>query len=109
MDLTTYFKFVLALLFVLSLIGAAAMVARRFGLGHSVRRSTPQRRLAVLEVLPLDGKRRLILLRRDEVEHLIVLGPTSETVLERVPDTDARTFGAALREQAAIDSQEALQ
>ena len=51
----SYVQFALALLFVLALIGAAAIVARRFGLGHAARPAGRRRRLSVEEVLPLDG------------------------------------------------------
>ena len=37
MTATSYVQFVLALLFVLALIGVAAIVARRLGLGHAAR------------------------------------------------------------------------
>jgi flagellar protein FliO/FliZ len=101
MTLTSYLQFALALLFVLALIGAVALVARRLGLGHAARPAGRRRRLSVEEVLPLDGKRRLVLLRRDSVEHLVILGPSSETVVERGIAQDS-AFGAALREQAGV-------
>ncbi len=75
-------QFVLALAFVLSLIVVAALVARRFGLGGALPRSSGRRRLAIVEVLPLDGRRRLVLLRRDAAEHLVILGAGGETVVE---------------------------
>ena len=77
MNPTDYLQFVLALLFVLGLIGLAAMLARRFGLAPTVRPDRGPRRLAVVESIALDGKRRLLLLRRDGVEHLVILGPSS--------------------------------
>ena len=78
-----YLQFILALLFVLALIGAAAALARHFGMAPAVRmdRRLP-RRLTVVESLALDGKRRLVLLRRDGVEHLVLLGPSAELVVE---------------------------
>jgi flagellar protein FliO/FliZ len=79
---STYLQFVAALLFVLTLIGLLAVVARRFGLGYGTRGVNRSRRLRISEVLPLDSRRKLVLLRRDEVEHLIILGTTSETVIE---------------------------
>jgi len=86
----TYIQFALALLFVLGLIGVLAVVARRAGFGYGVPAKTGRRRLAVAEVLPLDGRRKLVLLRRDQTEHLVILGPTSETVVERsIPVVDA--------------------
>jgi flagellar protein FliO/FliZ len=83
MDLEVYFRFLLALAFVLGLIMALAWAARRFGFGGSFtslrNRST---RLSVSETLMLDGKRRLVLVRRDDREHLLILGPAGETVVE---------------------------
>jgi flagellar protein FliO/FliZ len=83
MDLDVYFRFLIALLFVLGLIGLLAVVARRLGLGYRVRsRPGQSRRLALVEVMPLDAKRRLVLVRRDEVEHLLLLGQSSDVVVE---------------------------
>ncbi|MGB1548152.1 MAG: flagellar biosynthesis protein FliO, partial [Alphaproteobacteria bacterium] len=33
------------------------------------------RRLGVVEVLPVDARRRLVLLKKDDREHLVLLGP----------------------------------
>ncbi|HUH84437.1 MAG TPA: flagellar biosynthetic protein FliO [Stellaceae bacterium] len=82
MGLGTYFQFVLALAFVLALIVALAYVVRRFGLGGRFVVSGGKRRLAIIEVLPLDTKRRLVLLSRDGVEHLVLLGATSDLLIE---------------------------
>lgn len=83
METETYMRFVLTLLFVLALIGVLAWLARRVGLGNRVARAGgSHRRLAVSEVRVLDGKRRLILVRRDEVEHLVLLGPQQDLLVE---------------------------
>ena len=82
MDLETYFKFVLALIFVLGLIAALAWTARRFGLGGKLAPNTGRRRLSVSEVMPLDARRKLVLLRRDGTEHLVLLGPGPDLLLE---------------------------
>ena len=73
-------KFALAFLLVLGLIALCAWALRRFGLGGSVR---PMRgnRLSVIESLTLDARHRLVLIRRDDREHLVLLG-TSEIVVE---------------------------
>lgn len=84
MDVYAYAKFVLALLFVLGLIGLLALAAKRWGLGlpqAQVRRGR-NKRLGIVEVANLDTKRRLILIKRDDVEHLIILGHNGETVVE---------------------------
>ena len=85
MDMDTYLRFVAALVFVLVLIGAAAWLVRRFGLAGArplVRGNRSRRRLALVEVLPVDAKRRLVLVRRDGVEHLLLLGTTADLVVE---------------------------
>jgi flagellar protein FliO/FliZ len=84
MDLFEYFRFALALVFVLALIGVLAAVARRAGFGFPASSIKPSgaRRLSIVEVTPLDGRRRLVLIRRDNVEHLLMLSPNSEHVIE---------------------------
>lgn len=83
MEFTTYFKFLLALAFVLSLIGLMAWGARRFGLSRATLRSgNGKRRVEIVEIVPIDTKRRLILVRRDQTEHLLLLGTTSDVVIE---------------------------
>ncbi len=76
-------RFALALLFVLALIGILVAVARRFGFGYAApSKKGHGRRLSIVEVMPVDTKRRLVLVRRDDREHLILLGQTSETLVE---------------------------
>jgi len=84
MEWTEYLRFLLALAFVLGLIGLAAWLIRRTGLaGPAVaRRSSPSSRLAVQEMLVVDARRRLLLVRRDDREHLVLLGPERDCVLE---------------------------
>jgi hypothetical protein len=42
----------------------------------------PEKRLAVVEHATLDGRRRLVLVRRDDVEHLIMTGGPVDVVIE---------------------------
>jgi len=83
MDWDIYFRFLLALVFVVGLIGLIAWLARRYGVGGI---ATPpvgrRRRLRVVEIAAIDNKRRLVLVRRDRAEHLLLLGPASESVVE---------------------------
>ena len=81
MDFATLLRFALALALVLLLIVALGWVLRRYGPGAA----TPKRngrRIGILENAPLDAKRRLVLVRRDDVEHLLLISPTRETVIE---------------------------
>jgi flagellar protein FliO/FliZ len=82
MDLGQYFRFVAALVAVLALIGAVAWAARRFGLMPRATGAAQGRRLQVLEVAPIDARRRLVLVRRDAVEHLILLGQGADLLIE---------------------------
>ncbi len=90
MDFEGYFRFLLALVFVIGLIGLLAMAARRLGLGYPVSAFKGGRikRLSVVEVAQVDGRRRLVLVRRDNTEHLILLSPNRETVIETGIQTD---------------------
>lgn len=82
--LSSTVTFILAFVFVLALIGLAAWLVRRFGgnrLGaNSARGRMP--RLAVIDAAAVDGRRRLVLVRRDNVEHLIMIGGPSDIVVE---------------------------
>ena len=92
MEEVDYFRFALAMLFVLSLIGLLAWLGRRMKLvpGATVR-AGGARHLNVIEVAAIDARRRLVLIRRDGREHLLLLGANSETVVERdIPPSDAK-------------------
>ena len=77
-------RFFIAFVVVLGLIGATAYVVRRFGgdrLGTAASRGR-QPRLAVVDAASVDGRRRLILIRRDNVEHLLMIGGPTDVVVE---------------------------
>lgn len=83
MEITDYLKFLFALLFVLTLMGGLAYALKYFGFGGTSRMlSADKRRLRIVEVLHLDARHRAILLRRDDREHLVILGSSGETVVE---------------------------
>lgn len=84
METSTYLRFLLSLSLILALIFAATWAARRWGLGLMAARPSRNgiRRLAVVEALPLDAKRRLVLIRRDDREHLLLLGGEADLVVE---------------------------
>lgn len=78
----TYLHFALALLLVLGLIAILAWILRRFGFGGALHGNN-RRRVQVLETTPLGPRHRLILIRRDQTEHLLLLGPEGDVVVER--------------------------
>jgi flagellar protein FliO/FliZ len=83
-DMPLAVRFFFAFVIVLALIGGTAFLVRRFGgerLGASSSRGR-QPRLAVIDAAAVDGRRRLILIRRDNVEHLLMIGGPSDVVVE---------------------------
>lgn len=81
MTFDSYLQFVLALLLVLGLIALLAWALRRFGLGGAMRAGS-QRRVQIVEATPIGPRHRLLLVRRDRVEHLLLLGPQGDIVVE---------------------------
>jgi flagellar protein FliO/FliZ len=75
-------RFLVALAVVLALIAGATWFARRYLGPGLVGNLGGKRRLSVVEYAVLDGKSRLVLVRRDTTEHLLVLGPTGAVVVE---------------------------
>jgi hypothetical protein len=78
-------RFFIAFVIVLALIGAAAYLVRRFGataLNAAVAARGRQPRLAVIDAATIDGRRRLVLIRRDNIEHLIMIGGPTDVVIE---------------------------
>jgi hypothetical protein len=76
-------RFFIAFLVVLALIGVTAWLVRRFGanrLGNTARGRQP--RLAVIDAATVDGRRRLVLIRRDNIEHLLMIGGPTDVVVE---------------------------
>lgn len=114
MDFDIYLRFMFALILVLALIGALTWAARRFGFGGQLTPNAGKSpRLSVVEVRALDSRRKLVLLRRDGCEHLVLLGPGQDLHLESgiaapraaaspvsVPDPGAGAGAAEARAQS---------
>lgn len=84
----------------LGALGLIAVALILWVVVHLIRRVTPgtfisggrRQRLAVTDATPVDNNRRLILVRRDNVEHLLLIGGPSDVVVEQnipVPGTAA--------------------
>ncbi|MEO6840735.1 MAG: flagellar biosynthesis protein FliO [Bradyrhizobium sp.] len=76
--------FIIAFVAVLALIFALAWGVRRFAgnrLGANTNRGRMPR-LAVIDAAAVDGRRRLVLVRRDNVEHLLMIGGPTDIVVE---------------------------
>src|SRR5207248_356564 len=78
-------KVVLFVIVVLGLLALAFWLLRQFGGGRLVSGATRGRqpRLAVIDQATVDSRRRLVLIRRDTVEHLLIIGGPSDVVVEQ--------------------------
>jgi flagellar protein FliO/FliZ len=81
MDVIDLARYLGALLLVLALVGFAALAARRYGLAGFVQ-GTVQRRLSIVETMMIGPRQKLVLVRRDGTEHLVLVGPQGANVIE---------------------------
>lgn len=89
-------KFFAAFVFVIALMLAVAWLVKRAGFAGPMLRTGQKRRLAVLESQAIDHRRRLVLVRRDGREHLLLLGPDHALVVEGGIVPPAADAGAVL-------------
>lgn len=77
-----FIRLISALALVLALMGGLTLVLRRINASTGLQMPGNKRRLKIVEIMNIDQRRRLVLISRDDVEHLVILGPTGETVVE---------------------------
>ena len=96
MNYDSSLRYIVSLLFVLGLVGLFAWLLRRFGPPARFK-TLGRKRLSIVEIFPLDARRRLVLLRRDDTEHLILLGLTQDLLIETgiEPPREKATAGFA--------------
>ena len=76
MDDADLLRAAIALLFVLGLIGIITWMARKLRL-PGFAAAGPGRRLELIETLDVDPRHKRVLVRADDAEHLLLLGPSS--------------------------------
>ena len=81
-ELPTAVTFAIAFVVVLALIGVLAWAVRRFGATRLDASRARQPRLAVIDSAAVDGRRKLVIIRRDNVEHLLMTGGPTDVVVE---------------------------
>lgn len=79
MDWIDWARALFALIATLALIVGAAYVARRVGMLQAGGQG--QKRMKVSESLMLDPRRRLVIVRCDDREHVLLLGPGGDVVV----------------------------
>ena len=87
------YRFIVAFSIVMALAGLGVWLAGYLGFMTPFKfRRQENRRLSVLETIDLDSKRRLVLVRRDNVEHLICTGGAADVIIESyITNNDAFT------------------
>ncbi|MFV2093554.1 MAG: flagellar biosynthetic protein FliO, partial [Hyphomicrobiales bacterium] len=101
MDIPEIVQFAAALLFVLALIILVAWVLRRYFGGGARTGSSPlrrrDRRLGIVEAAQIGNRHRLVLVRRDDREHLLLLGGSNELLVEANITTRTETAEVNIR------------
>lgn len=83
METVDYSRFALAFVFVLGLIGLFSALLKRYGNAHQIYKAKDtESRLDIIEARFIDARRKLVLVKRDNVEHLLLLAEGRETVIE---------------------------
>lgn len=81
MDVLDFARYFAALLLVLGLIGAAGLATRKFGL-PGLAKPVSVRRLHIVETMMLSPRQKLAIIRRDNVEHLVLISAAGASVIE---------------------------
>ena len=83
MDAADPMRFLIASVFVLGLLGLFALALKRFGQSKFFTPLVKENaRLSIVETQYIDHKRRLVLVKRDDKGHLLLLADGRETVIE---------------------------
>lgn len=85
MELSQLMQFVFSLILVIGLIWLTAYLMKRFGVDKRLRGVTGQQgRLAVADVLYLDPRRKLMIVRADAQEYLLLVSNEKTEILDRL-------------------------
>jgi len=103
------------IVFIAGLIIAAGLLLRGYltsGSGgvsfkKGVFAPKPDKRVDVIEQTTVDGRRKLVLIRRDNVEHLVMIGGPIDVVVESGIDTRQELRKATQSEPASVTSRPA--
>jgi hypothetical protein len=98
-------QFLITAVVILGLVALVYWLVRRYsaaGLGRIGRGRVP--RLAIVDAMSVDGRRKLVLVRRDNIEHLILIGGPSDLVVEQAIQRprQAKTTAAAGETEPAL-------
>lgn len=81
-DYSNFFELVIGLIAVISLMYGLLFLLKKFNLVEGQAGVKIDRRLNIAESLMLDNRRRAVILRCDDEEHLVILSQSGETVVK---------------------------
>ncbi len=85
-ELDLWVRLAVSLIVIIALLGVTAFIIRRMGRKSAMpmipRPRTGRARLSIVDAVPVDQDRRLVLVRRDDTEHLLLTGGTADVVIE---------------------------
>ena len=81
MDLIDVARYFGALILVMGLLGVAWLATKRYGVPGVIQRQS-LRRLSVVETMMIGSRYKLLLVKRDGTEHLVMMGPQGASVIE---------------------------
>lgn len=103
-----FLRAVIALVFVVGLIWLLGAAIRKYGwrIGLPTPPQSKHRRLNLVEVLPIDPKNKLVIVRRDDTEHLLLVGQETTQVIETAIKemTNDGTIRQIMEENKQLDS-----
>lgn len=82
MEVIILIKAISAFVFVIGLMYLFSYIMKRTGVANSLAAVKSEARLKIVEFLPIDHSRKLVIIKRDNKEHLLLLGSNNETVIE---------------------------
>lgn len=82
MDNIDYTRIAIGLGVLLILLAAFYWGMRKLSGNTRLGKWRPGQRIGLVDMAPVDGTRRLVLVRRDRVEHLLLLGDDGDLVIE---------------------------
>ncbi len=100
---------IISLVGVLAVIGVIGWLLKRFSGGHLSLANTqgPGIAVEVMSAKNIDSRRKLILIRRDDVAHLVLIGGASDVLIESSIEIKNKNGTNALPKEQGQDMHEA--
>lgn len=91
METANILQAIFSLILVISLIGISSILYKKYVLDKNLMKGGKPRRMVIEEQLYIDSRRRLILVKKDNKEFLLLIGQNGETIInsENIVSHDA--------------------